>query len=190
MSAFGGEQEGRFDLARAATAVGDKLIRRHPHVFGDASADSSAHVIANWEKIKEAERKEKNEDASALAGVPKAMPALQRAHRVGAKAIAAGFKWSDPEGALRKVEEEIAELREAYAAGDRERMQAELGDLLIASAFVGNYLELDPERATREALRRFELRFRAMEAKLAGRLREAPLEELLAAWRVAKAETG
>ena len=184
------EQEGRFDLARAATLVGDKLIRRHPHVFGDAKADSSAHVVANWEKIKAAEREDKQVDASALAGVPGAMPALQRANRLAAKAIAAGFKWDDPEGALRKVEEELAELREACAAGDRERMQAELGDLLIASAFVGNYLELDAERATRDSLRRFEARFRAMEAKLDGRLREAPLEELLAAWRVAKAETG
>ncbi len=184
------EQEGRFDLARAATAVGDKLVRRHPHVFGEANADSPAHVVANWEKIKAAEREEKKDDASALAGVPKAMPALQRANRLAAKAIAAGFRWNDPEGALAKVEEELAELRAAYAAGDRERTRAELGDLLIASAFVGNYLDLDAERATRDSLRRFEARFRAMEASLEGRLREAPLEELIAAWREAKDEVG
>lgn len=183
------QDQGRFDLAAAATAVGDKLIRRHPHVFGEATAEDAPEVLANWERIKAAERAEKGTDTSALAGVPAAMPALQRADRMAAKAVAAGFRWESPEGALAKVEEELAELRAAFAAGDRGRIEAELGDLLMASAFLGTYLEVDPERGTRGALRRFEARFRSMEASLGERLRDAPLEELLEAWRAAKAET-
>ena len=184
------QDEGRFDLAAASQAVGDKLIRRHPHVFGEAEVQGSEHVVANWERIKAEERAAKQEDASALAGVPGAMPALQRAHRIGAKAVAAGFRWDDPEGALAKVAEELEELRAAFAAGDAEAMEAELGDLLMAAAFVGNYLKLDPERATRASLRRFERRFRAMEASLGERAREASLDEWMAAWHAAKASTG
>ena len=108
------EQDGRFDLGDAARAVSDKLVRRHPHVFGDARADDAAHVLENWEKIKERERKEKRADASALAGVPKTLPALQRANRIGSKAIGAGFRWADADGALAKLEEEVRELREPF----------------------------------------------------------------------------
>jgi len=109
-------ESGRFDLARAAEALGDKLVRRHPHVFGDARADSSASAIANWERIKQGERRAKAGDASALAGVPRALPALQRAQRLGAKAIATGFKWTDAQGALAKLREELGELEQALAA--------------------------------------------------------------------------
>ncbi|MCZ6596522.1 MAG: nucleoside triphosphate pyrophosphohydrolase [Planctomycetota bacterium] len=185
------QDEGRFDLADAVGAVGDKLIRRHPHVFGgvDVALDAkgAAHAIANWERIKSEERRSKNADASALAGVPKALPALQRVQRIGAKAIAAGFRWADAEGALKKLEEEVAELREAFDAGDEDRVAAELGDVLLAGAFLGTYLEIDPERVTRESLRRFESRFREMEGILGDRLRDAPLAELIEAWRRAKA---
>jgi MazG family protein len=182
-------QEGRFDLGAAARAVGDKLIRRHPHVFGDVVVDGAAHAILNWEKIKAAERRSMAGDASALAGVPVALPALQRAQRLAAKAIAAGFRWADARGALAKLEEEVRELREALESEppDAEHVRSELGDVLIAAAFLGTYLDVDAERATRDALRRFEARFRSMEEALGERLREAPLAELLAAWRVAKA---
>jgi len=181
------QDEGRFDLGAAARAVGDKLVRRHPHVFGDAEVTGSEHVIANWEKIKAEERAEKDEDASALAGVPRAMPALQRASRIGAKAVAAGFRWESPEGALAKIEEEVAELRAAFDSGDRTRVEAELGDVLMASAFFASYAKADAERATRTALLRFESRFRAMEAELGPDAREATLERWMAAWRAAKA---
>lgn len=189
------EQQQRFDLAAVGEAVADKLVRRHPHVFGDATVTGSEHAIANWEKIKEAERKHKREDASALAGVPVALPALQRAHRIGAKAVSAGFKWTDEGGAFEKLDEECAELREAYAlpAGDPRRAQRiadELGDVLVAAAFLGNYLGIDPERAAREAVRRFELRFRAMEGELGGSVRGKALPELMAAWGRAKRSTG
>ena len=184
------QDEGRFDLERAARAVGDKLIRRHPHVFGEVQVDGSQAAIANWEKIKQAERKDKAQDASALAGVPKALPALQRAQRLAAKAVAAGFRWDDAAGARAKLEEEVGELQAALASGDARAIEAELGDVLLAGAFLGHYLDVDPERATREALRRFEGRFRSMEAELGGSLRERSLDELVAAWEDAKKRMG
>lgn len=185
------EQEGRFDLATIGNSVSEKLVRRHPHVFGEVVVGSSTQALANWEKIKEGERKAERKDASALAGVPVALPALQRAARIAAKSISAGFKWDDERGALAKVLEEVRELEEAFRgrARDPERVAAELGDLLLATAFLGQYLGIDPEKAARESLRRFEQRFRAMEAEVGERLRSAPLAELMAAWERAKTAT-
>lgn len=182
------EQEGRFDLATIGNGVAEKLIRRHPHVFGEGEVDSSSEVLSNWEKIKESERKDAKKDASALAGVPVALPALQRASRIAAKAIAAGFKWEDESGALAKVREEMGELEEAYArrAEAPQRVEEELGDVLLATALFGHYLKIDPEKATRASLRRFEERFRRMETEVGDGLRSAPLDELLAAWGRAK----
>ncbi len=195
-------QEERFDVTAVADAVAEKLVRRHPHVFGEVQVDSAAHALANWEKIKAGERQKERQDTSALAGVPVALPALQRASRIAAKSISAGFKWSDASGALAKLREEVGELAEELGSGSGkdgerslagtagERIDQELGDVLLAAAFLGHYLGLDPERAARASLRRFEERFRAMEAKLGERLRSAPLGELLAAWEDAKRETG
>ena len=183
------QDEGRFDLGAAARAVGDKLVRRHPHVFGDVEVDGSSAAIANWEKIKKEERKSKNEDASALAGVPLALPALQRAQRLAAKACATGFKWSDAGGALSKLDEEVGELHAAIESGRAPDIEAELGDVLLAGAFLGHYLDIDPERVTRDALRRFETRFRHMEGKTEGALADHSLEDLVAAWQRAKKET-
>ncbi|MSR62196.1 MAG: nucleoside triphosphate pyrophosphohydrolase [Planctomycetes bacterium] len=185
------EQEQRFDLAQIGNAVAEKLIRRHPHVFGEVVVGSSTQALANWEKIKEGERKDAHKDASALAGVPVALPALQRASRVAAKSISAGFKWADVSGALAKLREEMGEFEEAYAQRERapERVEEELGDVLLAAAFLGHYLGFDPEKAARGSLRRFEQRFRRMEGEVGERLRSAPLPELLAAWERAKAAT-
>jgi len=179
---------GRFDLASVAGTVAEKLVRRHPHVFGEVHVDSSTQAVANWEKIKESERKDAKKDASALAGVPIALPALQRAARISSKAVSAGFKWDDARGALAKVKEEVRELDEAFAGGDTARIESELGDVLLAAAFLGADIGLDPEKATRTALARFEQRFRSMEGKLGERLRVAPLAELMQAWEAAKAE--
>jgi ATP diphosphatase len=193
------EQERRFDLERVASAVCDKLVRRHPHVFGTAQADTADAALANWEAIKRAEREGKGQDSSALAGVPVALPALQRAARLADKARAAGFQWTDAGGALEKVAEEARELAQAFeqagaarveasalSEAQRARLEHELGDVLIAAAFLGSYLRLDPERASREALRRFERRFRALEAQMGRPLAECSLEEMLAGWRDVK----
>ena len=181
------EQEGEFDLGDAATTVTEKLIRRHPHVFGSDEVSSTGEVLANWEAIKEQERSQKQVDASALAGVPQALPALQRANRIGGKAITAGFRWSDVEGALSKLEEEVREVREAIASGDPQAIENELGDVLLAGALLGNYVEVDAERAARSAVRRFEDRFRRVEAEL-GSIRGIDLDQLMAAWERAKSK--
>ena len=197
------EDEGRYDLEQVAAQVSEKLVRRHPHVFGELTVESTGEVLRNWEAIKKAERESQQQDSSALAGVPRALPALQRAERLCGKALAAGFRWDDAAGALAKVEEELVELQGELSpevlqapepaeldAHQRERIAAELGDLLMAAAFLGRYLKIDPERALRDALRRFEGRFRWMEARVEGSLAERSLEELMTAWREAKQAAG
>jgi len=191
------EEAGRFDLGDASRAIADKLVRRHPHVFGDEKITEAEEVVGRWEAIKKAERAGKDEDTSALAGVPKALPALQRAQRTCEKAVAAGFAWEDARGALAKLKEEVGELEaeldgvkgEKDLEGEREeRVVAELGDVLLASAHLGRYLGVDPEGACRAAVRRFEERFRRMERSMGeGGVSGRPLAELLAAWEEAKA---
>lgn len=188
------EQAGKFSLADIANAVSEKLVRRHPHVFGDVTVGSAEQALDNWERIKRGEREEKKTDSSAIAGVPAAMPALQRAQRVGQKAMSAGFRWTNATDALAKVGEEVRELTEVFErTGEskddetRAALEWELGDVLLAAAFLGNYLKIDPERATREALRRFERRFRAVEGEFGGAVGGQPLDALMAAWARAKA---
>lgn len=195
------EESGRFDLAQVAHGVSKKLVRRHPHVFGEVEARDAETVLANWEAIKKEERAGKAEDASALAGVPIALPALQRAARLSSKAVSAGFKWSSAAGAVAKLAEEQRELEEALAqsgmardpksgtSAQRAAVEHELGDVLLAGAFLASYLDLDPEALCRKALARFEARFRAMEQDLPGAMKEQPLAVLMAAWERAKEQT-
>lgn len=198
-----GEDERRFDMEQVAQAVSDKLVRRHPHVFGDVDARDPDAVLKNWEAIKKAEREAKAEDASALAGVPVALPALQRSARISSKAVSAGFAWHSVAGAVAKLREEQRELDEALAASgldcdaraaasgeQRAAVESELGDVLLAGAFLAQYLKMDPERLCREALFRFEKRFRAMEQDLPGPMKEQTLEVLMQAWGRAKRSTG
>lgn len=197
-----GEDSGRFDLATASNAIADKLVRRHPHVFGSVEVDSADEVVKNWEAIKKGERTAKEEDASALAGVPVALPALQRAHRICGKAVSAGFRWSNVAGALAKLSEEQGELREAlsHAGLDRDArapatpaqraaVEHELGDVMLAAAFLSTYLSLDPEKLARDAVRRFETRYRTMERALDRPLAEHTEAELIQAWERAKQGT-
>ena len=194
---------GRFDLAEVGHLVSDKLVRRHPHVFGEVVAQDAETVLANWEAIKKAERVDKQEDASALAGVPLALPALQRAARVSGKAVSAGFRWSSVAGAVATLRAEQGVLEEVLEASglardakarctpeQRARVEAELGDVLLAGAFLASYLEMDAERLCRAALARFEARFRAMEVDLPGPMKEQGLDVLMAAWERAKAARG
>ncbi|MEX1025505.1 MAG: nucleoside triphosphate pyrophosphohydrolase [Planctomycetota bacterium] len=180
------EDSGSFDLAGAANEAVAKLLRRHPHVFGDGQAGDADEVLRTWESIKAAERREQGADASAVAGVPVALPALQRAMRLGQKAMGVGFRWEDVGGAVAKLHEETAELEVEIERGDADRIAQELGDVLLASAFLGNYLGVDPEAACRAALARFESRFRHMEGELDGS--GESLEEWMAAWGRAKAK--
>lgn len=185
------------ELARAAgwfahddvvDGIVDKLVRRHPHVFGDVKVSTGSEALASWEKLKQKEKK----DRGALDGVPVALPALLRAVRVGEKAAAVGYDWPDAGGAREKVDEELGELDAAVASGDRDRAEAELGDVLFALASFARKQQLDPEAALRRALDRFSRRFGSAEraARATGRrLAELSVEELDALWQAAKRDT-
>jgi tetrapyrrole methylase family protein / MazG family protein len=192
-------EAGRFDMERAAREIHEKIIRRHPHVFGDSEAEDAEEALASWEAVKGEERREARVDSSALAGLPVALPALARAGRTCDKAVSSGFRWETAAGAWAKVEEELGELKEALRGTDleagpkvkvegevREQVEAELGDLLMAAAFFGRYVGLDPEKVCRAALRRFEARFRHMESGLGAPLAGFDLTHLMEAWAAAK----
>ena len=186
------EQEGRFTFDDVANAIADKLVRRHPHVFGDAVAKDPATVLRNWEQIKQLEHR-KEARHSALDGVPAALPALLKAQRSQEKAARVGFDWKDAKGPLAKIREELAELEAAAAAsGDTAldpRVKEELGDLLFSVANLARHLKADSESALEGATAKFARRFRAVEAgaKAAGReMKEMSLDELDALWRAAK----
>lgn len=186
-----GEQTGRFTLADIARRIGEKLVHRHPHVFGDASAKTSEQVLSQWDRIKEGERAAKRDPAaprSLLDEVPERASALARAQKLGKKAAKVGFDWPDADGALAKVHEELAELEaERAGAGSRERLEAELGDLLFAVVNVARKLELDADQALRTASSRFERRFRHVERRFGAHLAGTPLAEMERVWQEAKA---
>jgi tetrapyrrole methylase family protein/MazG family protein/ATP diphosphatase len=168
-----------------AAAIADKLVRRHPHVFGDARADDAGTALSNWEAIKREEGGE-NGPRSVLEGVPAALPALLRAYRVGEKVARVGFDWPDASGPRAKVDEELDELDRALASGDAAASEAELGDLLFSVANLARHHGLEPESALRGAVERFSARFRSVEQRLGDRLGDADLDTLEAAWQAAK----
>ncbi|HBF22402.1 MAG TPA: nucleoside triphosphate pyrophosphohydrolase [Planctomycetes bacterium] len=179
-------ESGDFDPASLAEAITAKLIRRHPHVYGQVSADKSGQVLRNWEAIKKKEKQEAGADTSALSGVPRSLPALLRAWRVGAKAANAGFDWPDLQGPVEKVEEEWQEFREAVHADDLDSASEELGDLLFAVVNVARRMNIEPELALRGTIERFSGRFRWVESNLGKDVAEATLEEMDALWEEAK----
>ena len=190
------EQEGRFSFDDVANAISDKLVRRHPHVFGDVDAKDPATVLRNWEQIKQQEHR-KEARHSALDGVPSTLPALLKAQRSQEKAARVGFDWKDAKGPLAKIREEIAELEEAVAASSDtsldEHVKEELGDLLFSVANLARHLKADSESALEGSTAKFARRFRAVEAgaKAAGRdLKSMTLEEMDALWDKAKDAEG
>ncbi|GIW41234.1 MAG: nucleoside triphosphate pyrophosphohydrolase [Candidatus Binatia bacterium] len=181
-------EEGRFGIEDVLVAICEKLRRRHPHVFGDVTVSGAEEVLRNWARIKAEERAERGAD-SVFAGVPRALPALLRAHRLGEKAARVGFDWRDADAVWEKVREEVAEVDRARSEGGRDRVEREVGDLLFALASFCRHLDLDAEGALRRALDRFERRFARMEELLrqrGRRVEEASPEELDAAWEEAK----
>jgi MazG family protein len=188
------EQEGRFTFDDVANAVADKLVHRHPHVFGDVKADDPATVLRNWEQLKQLEHRKESRH-SALDGVPPALPGLLKAQRTQEKAARVGFDWKDADGPLAKIREELAELeaeiaaRRSEAPADSVRVKEELGDLVFAVANLARHLKVDAESAAEGATAKFARRFRAVEAgaKAAGRsLRDMSLGEMEALWEEAK----
>jgi len=185
------EEQGRFTLDDVAHGLAEKLVRRHPHVFGDVQVADTAAVLRNWEAIKRTEKKAGPDGAprSALDGVPVALPALSRAQRVQSKASRSGFDWPDVAGVDAKLVEETAELQAARASGDAEAMRHEVGDLLFSVVNLCRFLKLDAEEALQAANDRFSRRFRAVEGRVAatGRaMRDCPMHELDAHWDAVK----
>ena len=183
------EEAGLFTIADVLTGINDKLVRRHPHVFGDVKAETAQEVLFNWEQIKKAERQQAKGQASLLDGVPRELPALLRAHRLQDKASRVGFDWQEAREVLQKVEEEFGELRSAMEGQAPEQVEAELGDLLFSLVNLSRFLAVNPEEALRKTIARFIARFRYIEEELSRRgqsLRQATLQEMDALWAEAK----
>ena len=192
------EQEGRFTFDDVANAISDKLVHRHPHVFGSVDAKDSATVLRNWEQIKQMEHRKESRH-SALDGVPAALPGLLKAQRTQEKAARVGFDWKDAKGPMDKIEEELGELKAEIASrksakpADSVRVKEELGDLVFAVCNLARHLGVDAESAVELTTSRFSRRFRAVEqgAKESGRaLRDMTLGEMDALWEEAKRKEG
>ena len=180
--------EGKFGIDDVARGIVEKLVRRHPHVFGEVKVEGAGDVVSNWAKLKAAEKAEKGKHG-ALHGVPRSAPALLRATRLGEKAGAVGLDFTDADGPRAKIDEELRELDEARARGDKAEMEKELGELLLAVVNLGRKLNLDPESALRGSTDRFSGRFRYIEKMLQGEGRaiaQASMEELDRLWDAAK----
>ena len=180
-----GEDEGKFKLADSLTNVNEKLVRRHPHVFGDAKADAAFHAKQNWEAQKHKEKGRK----SRLDGVPKNLPALVRAQRLQQKASYAGFDWDEVEQVWDKVHEEIQELKDAQSNEAKDHIAEEIGDVLFAVVNLARYLDIPAEDALRKTNQKFTSRFSKVEEgiKAQGKeLEDATLEEMDAIWEMAK----
>ena len=181
------EERGAFTMDDVLSTLAEKLIRRHPHVFGDQEIKDSEAQVANWEKIKKEEKGE--ERRSALSGIPPHLPALMKAHKISEKASRVGFDWEHIDQVMAKVLEELHEFEEAMEQGRQDRMEAELGDLLFAIVNLGRFLSLDPEEALRKTIARFQNRFSHIEDRLhaTGRhLQDTSLDEMEALWIEAK----
>jgi len=188
------DEAGDFDFADAVAGIVEKLIRRHPHVFGSEEERAAADIKSeSWENIKAAEREQKDEDPSALAGVAIALPALKRAQKIGKRASRVGFDWPDHEGVRAKIREEMDELEVAIGRRDLEQVDEEFGDMLFAVVNMARHLDIDPEKSLGAANFKFERRFRDMENAIieSGKsLKDLSLESLDKQWRAAKKRVG
>jgi ATP diphosphatase len=189
------EEDGQFDFDAVAGAIADKMVRRHPHVFGNETFDDEPAQRTNWEAHKSAERAAKaarsGRRPSVLDGVPSAMPALMRCEKLGKRAARVGFEWPDVGGALDKLDEELAELKVEtdHITPDPERLTDELGDVLFSVVNVARHLRVDPEAALRHANAKFERRFQAVENSYItdGRdIAKASLDDMEERWQTAK----
>ncbi len=178
-------EKGSFDINDVFNRINDKLIKRHPHVFGEKRDLAPQQVRDQWEKIKV----DSGEKESVLSGLPRSMPALLMAYRMGEKAGGVGFDWSGAAEVLEKIDEELAEIRGEIAAGDKDKLADEIGDLLFATSSLARKLQIDPEQALRGALGKFRDRFSRLERAVNGsgrRFEDFSLEELEDIWQQVK----
>lgn len=183
------KEEGAFTFEDVARHLAEKLIRRHPHVFGDVKAGTSEDVIRNWEAIKKTEKGVAAGDASVLDGLPRHLPALQRAQKVQSRASRVGFDWSRTDEVMAKVDEELRELKSAMADGDAVAVQEEIGDLLFSIVNLCRFQKIHAEEALDRTVQKFMRRFRHVEKSVEAsgrRLTDCSLEELDVFWNEAK----
>jgi nucleoside triphosphate diphosphatase len=178
------EEQRVFSITDVVNGEAEKLVRRHPHVFGTATAGSADEVKANWERIKLTEGRE-----SILDGIPRELPALLRAHRTQEKASKVGFDWKEKRDVWKKVEEELGEFKEAESGRDAGRLEEEFGDLLFSLVNYARFLRINPEQALAKTIQKFTKRFRHIEKELKAKGKkpeEASLEEMDALWNESK----
>ena len=184
--------EGRFSVGDALAEITAKLVRRHPHVFGSTKGiETATHVLEQWEQIKAQEQTAAGERRSVLGGLPTALPSLLGAYEIGTRVAAVGFDWPRAQDVVGKIEEEVAELRQAIGGEGQQRIEEELGDLLFAIANLARKLGVEPESALRRANGKFRARFGALEQLLESRglsVQDASLEEMEELWSRVKAQ--
>lgn len=184
-------EDGLFSINDVLDAINSKLVRRHPHVFGDAFAETAEDVKQRWDEIKKKEKSERGEAPaeSILDHVPRSLPALVEAEKITKKAAGVGFEWPDVAGVVEKLQEEVAELARARESGDPEHIQDEVGDLLFTLVNFARFLKVDPEQALRKTNGRFRRRFAYVERQIAtsgNSLAETPLDRMEELWQAAK----
>lgn len=195
------EEASLFAFPDVVESITTKMIRRHPHVFGDKDAHSASHVKTLWDDIKAQEKAKRrtarqaagyadhDETSTILSGIPEALPALTRAEKIQSKASKVGFDWNDPLVVIDKIEEETVEIRDAMASGSKTEIAEEIGDLLFAVVNLARHLKIDPEQALRSANSKFTRRFTYIERSLEAKdkpIKDASLDEMEALWREAK----
>jgi MazG family protein len=184
-----GEQQ-LFTIGDALDAINQKLLRRHPHVFGDQSAENAGDVKRIWGEVKAAEKKEKGKQPQTLLeGVPRSLPALVEAQQITSRAAASGFDWDNPEQVIEKLHEELAEFDDARRGAAQDELENELGDLLFVLVNLARFVNVDPEQALRKTNAKFRRRFGYIERKLAERGKkpaDSNIEEMEALWQEAK----
>ena len=183
-------EQNLFRIQDALDAINQKLLRRHPHVFGEETAQTAGDVKKIWGEVKAAEKKDKGKDAEGLLdSVPRALPALVEAQQIASRAAHAGFDWENPDQVVEKLHEELAELAEARRQAAPDELENEIGDLLFVLVNLARFLKVDPEQALRRTNAKFRRRFGFIERKLAERgrkLEESNIEEMEALWQQAK----
>ena len=188
------EEKGEFNISDVVDVISEKMIRRHPHVFGDTEVHDVEEILSNWKEIKSLEGKKETKDASLLRGIPRSMPLLMTAHKVTGRASREGFDWKDTIGVMEKIDEEMAELKEAIAGGKKDRMENEIGDMFLSLVNLCRFTETDPENALRSSLKKFAGRFSFVEERLKKNgksARDVSLKEMDNLWNMAKkAERG
>ncbi|HWR53136.1 MAG TPA: nucleoside triphosphate pyrophosphohydrolase [Bryobacteraceae bacterium] len=183
------DEAGHFRMEDSLDAVNEKLVRRHPHIFGEGTAETAEDVKQRWDEIKAEEKKDQGREGGLLDGVPRALPSLAEAAQLSSRAAGAGFDWENLEQVLEKLDEEREELAEARTDGSRKQIEGEIGDILFTIVNVARFLKVDPEQALRRTNRKFRDRFAYVEAKLKeqGKTpRDSTLAEMEALWQEAK----